>query len=158
MKPGTPRRLLFVCTGNTCRSPMAAVLAGRLAKTGGLDQVFSSAGTEAIDGVPLSRGAVTVLASRKAGPVAHHARRLTAQIVAEADEIYAMTRAHRDEIVARFPEAAAKTSVLREAAGLTPADVADPVGGDEAAYEASAASIEEALAILIRRTTDAHAR
>ena len=134
---------------------MAAVLAERLAKQARLDWVFSSAGTNAADGMPLSSGAARALAARGIGPVTHSARRLTAAVVAQADEIFTLTRAHRDEIVAHFPEAASKTSVLREGMELKPVDVADPIGTDVMVYEACAASIEEALKILIRRRTHA---
>lgn len=134
---------------------MAAVLAERLARQARLDWVFASAGTDAIDGTPLSRGTTECFSARGIGEVMHAARRLTAAVVAEADEILTLTRAHRREIVEHFPEAAAKTFVLREAAGLKPVDVEDPVGAAAAVYEACAASIEEALKILIGRRTHA---
>lgn len=155
MKPGKPRRLLFVCTGNTCRSPIAAVLAGRLAKQSGMDWMVCSAGTDAHDGAPLSRGASAYFSAHGIGEVTHAARRLTAAIVSEADEIITLTRAHRADILEHFPDAAAKTSVLRESAGLEPVDVADPIDTDVMVYEACAASIEEALRIIIRRRTHA---
>ncbi|OGS41079.1 MAG: hypothetical protein A2506_01165 [Elusimicrobia bacterium RIFOXYD12_FULL_66_9] len=155
MNPPKPKRILFVCTGNTCRSPMAAVLAERLAKEAGVNWLFSSAGTSAKDGEPLSRGASAYFSTHGIVEVTHSARRLTAAVVAQADEIFTLTRAHRDEIIAHFPEAADKTSVLRESAELKPVDVADPIGTDVMVYEACAASIEEALTILIRRRTHA---
>ncbi|MDX6769470.1 MAG: low molecular weight protein arginine phosphatase [Elusimicrobiota bacterium] len=151
MSATAPRRLLFVCTGNTCRSPMAEHLFLRLAREAGLPWTASSAGTAAAAGMPLSRGAAAVFAARGIGPVAHRARRVDAALLREADAVYTLERAHRDELAARFPEAAAKLFVLREAAGLTPADVDDPVGADAALYEATAASIEEALKTLVER-------
>lgn len=151
MSATAPRRLLFVCTGNTCRSPMAEHFLLRLAREAGLPWTASSAGTAAAVGMPLSRGASAVFAARGIGPVAHRARRVDAALLREADAVYALERAHRDELLARFPDAAGKISVLREAAGLTPPDVDDPVGADAALYEATAASIEEAVKILVER-------
>lgn len=148
-----PKRFLFVCTGNTCRSPMAEQFFLRLARESGLDFLASSAGTAATTGMPLSRGATAVFASRGLGPVSHRARRVDAAILGDAQSVFVMERAHRDELTARFPQAASKISVLREAAGLTPLDIKDPVGADAAEYDACASSIEEALHIIVRRET-----
>lgn len=106
-------------------------------------------------GAGLSAGAVRVLAARGLKGLTHRARRVDAAMLAEADAVYALTREHRDALKAAFPEHAAKVAVLREAAGLTPADVSDPIGEDDAAYEACAAAIEDALKIIIRRTPHA---
>lgn len=146
------RHLLFVCTGNICRSPMAEHFLNRLTRDNGLPWTAASAGTAPHGiGMPLSRGASAVLAARGIGQAAmHRSRLLDAALLRAADTVYAMARGHREEILARFPEAASKTFVLREAAGLTPADVADPIGADAAGYEACADSIEEALKIIVQ--------
>jgi len=149
------RRLLFVCTGNTCRSPIAQFLARRLAREAGLAWEAESAGIAASPGAPLSEGAARVLAARGISKVRHDARTLDEHLLSQADAVYALAREHRREIVERFPARAAKVSVLREAAGLPDADVTDPIGGDDAAYEECAGRIEEALKILIRRSPHA---
>ncbi len=87
--------------------------------------------------------------------VSHLARQLDEAMLAGADQAYALTRAHRSLIAARFPEHAAKVEVLREAAGLAGADVADPYAEPDAVYEECAVHIEEALKILIRRNSHA---
>jgi protein-tyrosine-phosphatase len=112
----------------------------------------ASAGTQAAIGMPLSRGAAAVFKKRGLSAPAHRARRVDEPMLAAADAVYVMERAHKDELTARFPAHAAKISLLREAAGLSPAEVADPVGADEAEYEACASSIEEALKIIAARS------
>lgn len=146
-----PRRLLFVCTGNICRSPMAQFLAERLAREAGLAVRAESAGVAAEVDWGMEPGAVNALSSRGLKDLSHSARQLDEEILAAADQVYALTRAHRDIIAARFPASAAKVAVLREAAGLPGADVADPYGRSDAVYEECAALIEEALKILVRR-------
>ncbi len=146
----TATRVLFVCAGNTCRSPMAAALAARLTRAGGLDWSVASAGLSAEDGAPMAEAARRVLAARGLDGAGHRARRADEGLIAAADRVYAMTRAQKYALAARFPAHAGKISVLREAAGLG-GDVEDPIGRPDAAYEACAASLEEALTVLTRR-------
>lgn len=143
--------VLFVCTGNTCRSPIAERLFRGLSKT-----PASSAGTHAAPGAPLSRGAAAVLAKRGL-PLEHRARRVDEAMLEEAGAVYVMERAHRDDLAARFARFAGKISVLREAAGLSPVDVEDPLGDAAEEYEACASSIEEALQIIATRESRHHA-
>jgi protein-tyrosine-phosphatase len=150
-----PKRLLFVCTGNICRSPVAQFLAERLAREAGLPLHASSAGVEAELGHGMEPGAKRALAARGLKGLTHLARQLDEAMLAGADLTYALTRAHRDVIVARFPAYAAKVVVLREAAGLPDPDVADPYAEPDEVYEECAARIEEALKILIRRNSHA---
>ncbi len=112
----------------------------------------ASAGTQAANGMPLSRGAAAVFKKRGLAKPDHRARRVDEPMLAEASEVYVMETAHKDELAKRFPAHAGKIKLLREAAGLSPAEVEDPVGADEAEYEACAASIEEALNILAARS------
>jgi protein-tyrosine-phosphatase len=151
-----PRKLLFVCTGNICRSPIAQFLGERLASDAGLPWRTASAGVAAEVGWGMEPGAVRALAARGIVAKSHAARQLDEAMMADSDDVYALTRAHRDVIVQRFPKDAAKVSVLREATGLPEADVFDPYGMNDAAYERCALLIEEALNSLIRRSTHAH--
>jgi protein-tyrosine-phosphatase len=86
-------RVLFVCTGNTCRSPMAEVIGRRLRP----DLEFGSAGTDAIDGDEATLKAIR--AAAEAGDLSgHRSRRLTAELVAEADLVLAMEASHVDAV------------------------------------------------------------
>lgn len=153
-KPG-PRRFLFVCTGNTCRSPLAQHLFARMAREAGLPWTAASAGLGAFPGAPLSAGAEKVLASRGIVNVRHAARPVDSEALGEADVVYGLSREHVESLEARFPAAAAKIRLLRADAGLKPADVRDPVGEDERAYAETAAAIEEALKIILERESHA---
>ena len=128
--------MLLVCTGNTCRSPLAEVLLRRALATWGDHRVIevSSAGTGAWDGAPASEGAYLVALEHGLDLSGHRARLLTADIVAASDLILTMARHHR----ARVLELGAKGPVhlLGEFAGRTgvDAEVADPFGADLDAY------------------------
>ena len=149
------KKMLFVCTGNICRSPFAHYLAEHLAKEAGIPVSIESAGTMGEVGLDMEPGAVKALAARGLKGLSHSARQLDEGMMSRADVVYALTGRHRDWISSHFPVHAAKVAVLREAAGLPGADVADPYGLSDDEYETCAARIEEALKILIRRNPHA---
>ncbi|MFI5362380.1 MAG: low molecular weight protein arginine phosphatase [Elusimicrobiota bacterium] len=147
------QEILFVCTGNICRSPVAQFLAERLAREAGLSWRFASAGVEAEVGQGMTPGAARALASRKVRGARHVARQLDDAMLAQADQVYALAREHKAVIARRFPARSAKIEVLRAAAGLPGADVEDPYGESDAVYDQCAGRIEEALQILVRRNS-----
>lgn len=141
-----PKVILFVCTGNICRSPMAAaLLRARLEADGraGEYQVLS-AGTWADEGRPASHYAQVVMAERGIDLGNHRAREITPQLMQEADLVLVMTRAHRESLCAEFPDAAHKIYLLSEMIGRT-YDIADPYSGSLQYYAYCA---EELAAIL----------
>jgi len=97
--------VLIVCTGNLCRSPMAAaLLRARLARDEARwDWQVSSAGTWATDGLPASVHAVEEMAGRGIDLRAHRARNVTRELMAGADLILAMARNHAEALRAAFP-------------------------------------------------------
>lgn len=134
-----PRRVLFVCTGNLCRSPMAAALAS--AGHGGGDVVFESAGVAALDGAPATPTAVTACAEVGVDLVSHRARMLTPEMAASADVVYVMTAGHLAQVLRIAPEAAGRVVLLRPDGG----DIDDPYGLPLDAYRAARDEIAAAL-------------
>ncbi len=142
----TPNRtMLFVCTGNTCRSPMAErLMADRCKNLSGW--TFSSAGLFARDGAPPSELAVKVLNESGIDLSTHRARLLTPQLIREADVIITLTGAHRDLILEADPAAAGKTRTLHSYGSEKPdADVMDPFSGAIDTYRITRDEISSAL-------------
>lgn len=147
----TVRRLsslmvLFVCTGNTCRSPMAELicrdmLAKRLScKIDELEDhgvLVMSAGIGAMLGGTASREAVEVMGDLGLDLSNHETQPLTEPLVRHADVIYAMTRAHREAIVAQWPSAAERTWLL----SCDGTDICDPIGAPPERYRRCVAEI-----------------
>ena len=142
-----PKRLfLFVCSGNTCRSPMAAAIANAEIATRlgipfkSLETVnvrAMSAGVSARVGAPLTDEAAEVLRSLSVPVQPHAARNLTPELAAEAELIFCMTKAHRKAVVEMLPSVEGKTYCLS-----TEVDVDDPIGKGMAAYVDCARQIQ----------------
>ncbi|MCA9125359.1 MAG: hypothetical protein KDB11_34555, partial [Planctomycetales bacterium] len=105
--------VLVVCTGNTCRSPMAeAIVRDEVAKAGGVSVRVISAGAAAVPGGPATPEAVQAMKAQGLDLSAHRSRELTREMIAEADVILAMTRNHLAAINAIDPTAARKAATL----------------------------------------------
>jgi RpiB/LacA/LacB family sugar-phosphate isomerase len=130
------KSLLFVCTGNTCRSPMAEGIA-RLVLEGRPGWKVASAGVGAINGQAASTHAVTAMRQLGRDISGHRSQMLTAQLVREADYIFALTQSHAEGILYYHPEAAEKVFLLREFDDSVESfdkDIADPIGGPLPGY------------------------
>lgn len=106
-------RILFVCTGNTCRSPMAEALFKRKALERGMAVEARSAGVAAADGMPISENAAQTLRERQV-PHEGTSCALSAEAVGWADLILTMTAGHKRLLLERYPEAVEKTHTLKE--------------------------------------------
>jgi protein arginine phosphatase len=125
------KKILLVCTGNICRSPLAAALLHRaIAERGVEDIEVSSAGTGAWDGAPVSEGAYLVGLEQGLDLSAHRARLLTRDLVEQSDLILTMARHHRARVDELGGEG--RVFVFGEYAGRAGegAEVSDPFGGD----------------------------
>lgn len=136
-------RILFVCTGNTCRSPMAVALWRRAEEADDVDlSDLFSAGLAAYEGQPASEGARAAM-ERRGRTLAHHrACPVTADLLTRMDRIYALTAAHRDALLSAAPEVEDRLTLLDPAGD----DVIDPFGGSDEDYEACAQHLEDLIA------------
>jgi protein-tyrosine-phosphatase len=122
------KNLIFVCTGNTCRSPMAEGLLKQLLGPDCGWQI-SSAGVHAGNGAPASTGAVEALRMRGIDLSGHRSRRLTPEMIRTADLVVAMTRCHRDAVLDMAPESEGKVFLLKSfGIAQCATDIYDPVG------------------------------
>ena len=144
-------KILFVCSGNTCRSPLAESIARRLITDANRTDVeVASAGTNAWEGSPPSDGAMLVGMERGLDLSEHRSRQVTPEMVNESDLILVMSPTHLGKIREIDPKANARL-LAGFAAGTEGHAIQDPFGGDLAAYRAAYDDIERELAGLLDR-------
>ncbi len=135
--------ILFICSGNTCRSPMAACLFNAYAaKLGRTDIQAVSAGVSAIDGLPASDGAARAMERRGLSLKTHRSHMLTEQMLRGASLVIGMSEGHTEAARMRYPH------IITPMRGFNP-PVSDPYGGGNSIYEATAAELEERVKGLI---------
>lgn len=145
------RNLLFVCTGNICRSPMAEWLLRKLLEDRPIIEVqVRSAGFIALPGNTATHLAMVVAKEHGVDLERHQAQPLASSLIREADLILVMEPEHRRELLYHRPEAASKVFLLRHFAPSGGRDraIADPYGRDLEAYRSCFQEIRECVEAL----------
>lgn len=127
------RSILFVCTANRFRSPIAeAAFAREVVNRGDESAVqVSSAGTWTVSGQPPTSDAIQQAKKYALNLTLHKSRLITENILSESDLILVMEANHKEALAHEFPTSADRIYLLAEAANRTPYDIPDPYGTDE---------------------------
>ena len=153
--PSGPLRILFVCSGNTCRSPMAEILARRAADENGVEGYeFRSAGTSTVNGLPASEGARRAAERHGLSLAGHTSTVLTPSAIEWADLVLPMAPKHLQRVAAAGGEAKA-ILLAAFAEGLESEEehfgVPDPFGGDDQTYEATLTTLDALVTAALDR-------
>ncbi|MDY0235753.1 MAG: low molecular weight protein arginine phosphatase [Gudongella sp.] len=142
-------RVLFVCTGNTCRSPMAEALLRDIATKRGLKIEVDSAGVFAPEGQSASFNAIETIDN--IGIKEHQSKMLTKELIDWAELVLVMTKSHLNMVEGMYPEAKSKTHLLLEFTEYKALDVEDPFGGSIDDYERVKIQLEDAVFALLEK-------
>jgi Protein-tyrosine-phosphatase len=146
-----PIKILFVCTGNTCRSPMAEVIAKDAFAKEGIPAVITSAGTKGEIENPATENAIIAMKARGLDLTQHQPQQVTVEMVNEADLVLIMAAGNKAAVLEMPGVENEQIYLLHEYATGTTKNVADPYGESLEVYEATAVEIEEAIGEVIAK-------
>jgi protein-tyrosine-phosphatase len=148
MTKSTPH-LLFVCSGNICRSPLAEVMARAALTEAGIEAVVQSCGTAALTGQRAEDGARYAAARLGLLLDEHRAQPVTRELIDGASLVVCVTDRHRDHVRQFFPRGRAKIVSFDELTGL--GDIPDPYGGSDADYRALREQLMNGMPKIVKR-------
>ena len=151
------KNIMFVCTGNICRSAMAEKYFNYKISEKNLEEKYKaiSSGTSAINGESSTENAIEVMKKYGVDLSNHEAVHIKNADILNADYIFAMTQAHKDTILLAYPELKDKTYILKEYIGICDyVDIDDPWGWDYTVYENCAKEIVAAVDKLLYILTE----
>ena len=146
--------ILFVCTGNTCRSAMAAAIMNKIAIENDLDVLIESAGIFAEDGQGASENAIKALEKYNIDLSQHTTQPVTEELIKQCDIVITMTAGHKQILE---PLAKGKVYTILEYVGES-GDINDPYGGDLEEYEETAQEIYDALVDVAEKIADTQSK
>lgn len=139
-------RVLFICTGNICRSPAAeGLLKHRLRQKGLTDWDVESAGTWTVDGRPVTGHVVQLMAEREIDLTPHRSRGVERHMIEQADLVLVMTQGHAEALRLEFPDQSGKIYLLSEMKDGRRYDIEDPYGGSLEEYQTCVDELEELI-------------
>lgn len=144
------KRVLFVCTGNTCRSPMAEALLRHYGKE---NFEAKSAGVFANPGSDASLYAKNALAE-KGIKATHASQQITEELLEWADMVLTMTESHKQLVIGHYPSAGKKVYTFYEFVEGTSKDISDPFGGSLAIYQSTLVEMEKLVQTLLKKHSE----
>jgi protein-tyrosine phosphatase len=139
--------VLFVCTGNTCRSPIAEQIFNQQARD--LSALATSAGLDAKEGSPINPQASHALNQLGFSTTEHSSRLISAEAIGQADVVLVFTQDQKNELAERFPAAIGKLFTISEYANGAVQDVPDPYGKSEEVYQETAETINALVKVIV---------